>query len=279
MNTINKLLILIIILFLINHLTNGKITYLLKKYLNIGKTHIEKFMGITYTNSRGIYPNHPVVPYNKQRDFPYINHNDPDVLDNESYELYHFIDSLVNVNTNMHEMTVSNSTKHKANSNLTNFILSNLTKSLNCKGYTFSNIKLIDDIYYHDNPRGKEIELFNITADLNYHNKSLGFVTLSFETFIRNNRLEILNVKLIDRKNKPKNKIYKKALHKNQEMIYKMNDSFNNHFVNRDDYDELFIKPTQKYVNEGFNNDTENSLIPSIVELSSYEQSSITESS
>jgi hypothetical protein len=62
-------------------------------------------------------------------------------------------------------------------------------------------------------------------------------------------------------------------------MATKMTESFNNHFVGRDDYDDLFIKPTNSYIVEGFMNDTDNSLIPSIVNLSSYEQSSVTESS
>lgn len=57
-----------------------------------------------------------------------------------------------------------------------------------------------------------------------------------------------------------------------------MTDSFNNHFVGREDYDELFIKPTNSYGNDCFMNDTNNSLIPSIVNLSSCEQFSKTES-
>jgi len=51
-----------------------------------------------------------------------------------------------------------------------------------------------------------------------------------------------------------------------------MNDSFNNNFVEIKNNDELFIKPSN--TNENNMNDTEFSLIPSNVNLSSYEQSS-----
>ena len=62
-------------------------------------------------------------------------------------------------------------------------------------------------------------------------------------------------------------------------MATKMTESFNNHFVGRDNYDDLFIKPATQHITEGFMNDTDNSLIPSIVELSTYEQTSVTETS
>ena len=48
-------------------------------------------------------------------------------------------------------------------------------------------------------------------------------------------------------------------------IMNKMNDSFDKYFVNRELYDDLFIKPNGKMSKL---NDTENSLIPSIVELS-----------
>ena len=56
------------------------------------------------------------------------------------------------------------------------------------------------------------------------------------------------------------------ALDKNQKMTSKMTESFNNHFVPRENFDELFIKPHQN--TEGFMNDTDNSLIPTIDEIS-----------
>ena len=50
-----------------------------------------------------------------------------------------------------------------------------------------------------------------------------------------------------------------------------MNESFNNHFVPRENFDDLFIKPQQS--NDVIMNDTDNSLIPTIEEISSEEYS------
>lgn len=327
MNMINKILILVIVVFLINHLTDGKILETIKSYFTICKEKVEGFIGLTYTNKKGVHPNHPVIPYEIQRDFPFINKNDPDYLDDETYKLYSFMKNLVNVNTNITELTPSRHKKIPADPQMINEIMNQLTKILNCHGFRFSNIKLLDKIHWHENHRGKEIELFSISADVSYRGKSIGSVVMNFETFLRKDRfcpkelkhglLTITNVKLISRNHpgnitkekkisspyivddtepegcvasptqyqkelkKPmkNNQAQKKALQKTQEMANKMTESFNNHFVGRDNYDDLFIKPTNQYITEGFMNDTDNSLIPSIVELSSYEQSSVTETS
>lgn len=325
---INKILILVIVVFLINHLTDGKIMETIKSYFSVCKEKIEGFIGLTYSNKKGIYPNNLNIPYEIQRDFPYNNKNDPDYLDEESYKLYGFMKNLINVNTNYSELTPSRELSIPADKALINDIMNQLTKVLNCHGFRFTNIMLLDKIYYHINHRGKEIELFSISADVSYRGKSIGSVIMNFETFLRKDRfcpkefrnglLTITNVKLLDRKHpggitkekiikspyivndsndpdgcvvsptqyqkeikKPikQTSVQKKAIQKTQEMATKMTESFNNHFVGREDYDDLFIKPINSYVTEGFMNDTDNSLIPSIVELSSYEQLSITESS
>lgn len=327
MNMINKILILVIVIFLINHLTDGKILETIKSYFIICKEKAEGFIGLTYTNKNGVYSNHPAIPYELQRDFPLINKNDPNYLDDESYKLYGFMKNLINVNTNFSELTPSRELSVPADKSLINDIMNQLSKVLNCHGFRFNNIKLLDNIFYRENHRGKEIELFGISADVSYRGKSMGSVVMNFETFLRrdifcpkeftNGLLTITNVKLIERKHPggiTKEKIIKspyivtdtsgpggcvesptkylkgikpmkqttaqkKAIQKTHEMAARMTESFNNHFVGRENYDDLFIKPTNSYVTEGFMNDTDNSLIPSIVELSSYEQSSDTESS
>jgi hypothetical protein len=325
---INKILILVIVVFLINHLTEGKIMETIQSYFTICKEKLEGFIGLTYTDKRGIYSNHPVIPYELQRDFPFINKNDPDTLDEESYKLYSFMKNLVNINTNFTELTPSNSKSIPADQVLVDELMKQLYKILNCHGFRFDNIKLLDKIYYRENHRGKEIELFSISADAFYRGKPIGSVVMNFETFLRKDRfcprelknglLTITNVKLINRThpgnitkekkiksayivedndepegcvasptqfqkqlNRPirQNQAEKKALQKTQEMASKMAKSFNNHFVGRENYDDLFIKPQNQYVSEGFMNDTDNSLIPSIVELSSYEASSDTQTS
>ncbi len=46
-----------------------------------------------------------------------------------------------------------------------------------------------------------------------------------------------------------------------------MVESFTNHFVNRENYDDLFIKPASQN-QDNLQTDTENSLIPSNIEFS-----------
>jgi hypothetical protein len=224
--------------------------------------------------------------------------------------------NLVNINTNFAELTPGNGTSIIADDNLVNDIMSQLTKVLNSHGFKFTNIKLLDQIYYQENPRGKEIELFNISADISYRDAPMGSLVISLEIFMRKDRicpkeftnglLTITNVKLIDRKYIMKkntdhtdlaprgqidspsqyqrdfktvehNETHAKAQQKNQQLTSKMTESFNNYFVDIEENADLFIKPSN---NENIDNGlgTENSLIPSIIRLSSYEQPSNTES-
>lgn len=313
MNIINKILILVIVVFLINHLTEGRIIETIQSYFNMCKDKVEEFIGLTYTNKKHIIPNHPDIPYEIQRDFGYINKND------ETYKLYNFIKNLINVNINFSELTPSQETRIPADKVLINDIMNQLVKILNCHGFRFNNIKLLEKIFYYENHIGKEIEVFNISTDVLYRGKSLGSIVINFKTYMKkdiffpkefvNGLLTIANVKIIDHKypskitketiienpyiNGPKgydesttkqhkeiknpmkqSQPQKKAIQKAQEMTTKMTESFNNHFVKRKEYDDLFIKSTHSNINEGFMNDTDNSLIPTIVELSSITETS-----
>jgi len=57
------------------------------------------------------------------------------------------------------------------------------------------------------------------------------------------------------------------AIKQNIELSNKMVESFTNHFVNRENYDDLFIKPSS-HNQDNLQTDTENSLIPSNIEFS-----------
>jgi hypothetical protein len=325
MNTLNKILFLIIIILIINHLTDCKIIETINSYFFICKKKVEGFIGLTYTNKKGTYSNHPEIPYELQKDFPYNNKNDPYYLDNESNNLYDFMTNLINVNANHSELISSRAESIPADEELVHNIMNQLSKVLNSHGYIFNNITLLDKIHYHENYRGKEIELFNISADVSYRGKSIGSVLMNFEIFLikdkiclnefKNGLLTIKNVKLLDRKypegitkkvtikspyivydNVPKGcvesqSIYQKernnkmnetpnqiqSIQQTQELASKMTESFTNNFVKIDkDYDNLFIKPTNCNVTKGFMNDTDNSLIPSICGISSYEEPSLT---
>ena len=304
MNMVNKILILVMIIFVINHLMEGQILNTLKGFFTSCQDKTEKFIGLTYTNKKGVYPNVPQVPYDSQRDFAYINQNDVNNLDDETYRLYRFINNMVTPNVNIYELTSSRGKKIKASNELLNEIVNHLERIFNCSGYKFSNIKLLDQIVYYENPRGKELESFNFSSNVSYQGKSIGSVVINIESFLRDDKfyqkpmksgfLTITDIRLGNRThpngvNKEKKWIsaYKlepsqnqsqirkpmiptknqqKAIEKNQKMTSKMTESFNNHFVPRENFDELFIKPQQN--TEGFMNDTDNSLIPTIDEIS-----------
>jgi hypothetical protein len=298
MNTINKILVIVVVIIAINYFSNGNLMIILKRYYDILFKHTENFIGLTYKNIKNVYSNIPNIPYERQLDFPYHNKSNLDELEEDSYYLYNFINSLITPNVNNNELTKSNSKRQIANDKLIKEILNNIDKLFNHRGYKFENIKLLEKIYYYENPRGKEIEPFTFSARVSYLNKYIGDVKINIESFLREDKfyyrqgdtgfLTINNIHLLDRtypdelsrhKNRPSayrlsnKKSYKKAIDENNKLVEKMTNSFNNHFVNRENYDDLFIKPTEQFTTEGFTNDTENSLIPSVVNITCTDES------
>ena len=276
------------IIFVINHLMEGQILNTIKGFFTTCNDKTEKFIGATYTNKKGVHPNVPDVPYASQKDFAYINQNDINNLDDETYRLYRFINNMVTPNVNIYELTSSRGKKTKASNELVNEIVSHLERIFNCSGYKFSNIKLLDQISYYENPRGKELESFNFSSAVSYQGKSIGSVVINIESFLREDKfyqkpmksgfLTITDIRLGNRTHpngvnkekkwvsayklepsglspsrnqdyikKPINptKYQQKAVEKNNKMTSKMNESFNNHFVPRENFDDLFIKPQQ----------------------------------
>jgi hypothetical protein len=269
MNHINKLLILVIILFLINRLANNNLMNILEGAFTTCKNKVENFMGLTYVNKRGVFSNTPEIPYQSQLDFAYINNKEinSEQLDEESYNLYKFLDSLVRPDNNIYQLTASNSERYEASNNFEKDILANLHKILNCKGYQIDNIKLLDKLVILKNPRGIEIEPFKISADISYRGLMIGSIILYIESFYRYDKspktLTIQNIKLIER-----NKIKPLSSTKdNTDSIFKIKKEF--------DATNIFIKSKHK---EEFNM-SDDSLIPSTVNLLDYEVSSETKTS
>lgn len=318
MDTINKILILGIILLLINYLTDGRIFDPIQNFLNSFKDQVDNFMGLTYTNRRGVYPTYPHVPYARQLDFPYHNHNNPDELDEESYNIYRFINNLVTPNVNIYELTANRGEKLFASEDLEDEIFQHISKIFNSSGYKFENIKFLNKIAYYENPRGKDIEPIEFRANVSYLGNPIGTVKIRIDTFLREDKffykpsksgfLTILNAILLDRtyigSNREKvwrsayilnqlkrpqgmestslqskllekpiepSKSQQKAQIENNKLQNKMIESFNETFVSRENYEDLFIKPPtgpETNQNEGFKNDTDYSLIPSMVDMS-----------
>ena len=255
MNLINTILILIIIIFLINFFSNGQIFNTLKRIFNNCKKNIETFTKkkdiefFTNKNYDCLPSNNTNIPFSSQPDFPYINKNN---LDEETYNLYEFINFIVTKNVNNYELTPSHGQRTKVPKNIENNIIIILSNIFNCNGYNFNNIKLNENIYYYENYRGKEFEPFIFTTDVMHNNKNLGNITLVIDCFLRydkkNSLLTITSLKIIKRN---KNQI----IQENKELISNMNDTVN----------DLFIKPKKQVSFE--NDDTDNSLIPSIDDI------------
>lgn len=267
MNTINKILILAIFIFILNHLTDGK---LLDTVLSLFDTYKDKFENFIDNTVK-------------------INHNN-------SNDLYDFINDLINSDYNIKNIHKENVINITPTFNI--FIIEQLNKILNFHGYKFTDIHLTNKPSYSNTKLGTLVESFNINSNAFFRGTFIGSVDIEFDLIVKNKyeiiitNANILNIKNIPDKNihdkiinKPfkNSKSQKKAIKKNNELTSKMNDSFNNYFVDRENYDELFIKPSsttkqQQQQHVEFN-DTDNSLIPSAVEFSSYEQTSETESS
>jgi hypothetical protein len=265
MNLINKILVLIIILFIINRLANNNLSEMLTNAIFNCKSKVENFMGLTYTNKKGVYTNTPIIPYQSQRDFSHINKDVDEKLDEESYNLYKFLDSLIRPNNNMYELTVSNVERYEASQDFIDKLKDNLSRILNCNDYKFMDIKILDDIILLKNPRGIEIEPFRINADISYKEKILGNVVLQIESFYRYDKIGYKNkdpglltfqsIKLVERKH-IKEKIAPKI-----ETAYTLDEKYNVEI--KESFDDMFVNIDDI--------ESENSIIPSTVKFSDYE--------
>jgi hypothetical protein len=257
MNTINQIIILVILFLLINYLVEGKLVEKLFLLFSKCKADVEKFI-----------PNTPGFPYHNQKDFCFLTHRECNEI---TYNLYRFLNNIVTPNINNYSMTSYNSERQTSDT-IKNNIIKQLSKLLNKDNYTFSNIIILDDIYYYDNTRGIDIEPFSFTANLSYKNKNIGKIKIYIESYLKKekNTLTILNIRLQDLQiinDAPKVgapiDMFKitphevDAMEKTKKLATKMDDSFNNYFVKRTE-NELFIKS---------DNHTEDSMIPSYVNL------------
>lgn len=280
MNIINKIIILILIVIIINIMTNGKLFILLKNTFNSCKNNVENFF---------IFPNNNKYDYIGQKDFPY-NYNIQNKSDEaDSNKLYYYLDNLITKNINNYEMISSKINKIPVKIELFNIIMNFLYTTFNKSGYLFENINILNEqLFYYENMRGKELEPIIFKSNVSYFGKFLGYMTFHIECYIRYdiniNSIEIviLNIKLLDRTKNLKIEINKKehfALTENNKITNKMDEYFNDYFVTNDNTDDLFIKSSKPIVlgSDNVDIDTINSLIPSDIKISNdYESSSNT---
>ena len=168
-----------------------------------------------------------------------------DMTDELNVYLKNFI---TNVNINLNK---NNKNKIQANNEFINKLLLSL-KIINSNKFQFINPKINQSIYYYEYPNGKLIKPFVLNTIIN--NKNINIEIVSF--LYNNNTIAILDIKLVDVKIKPQYKF--KNRNKKKEIAN----------------EDIFIKSTVPFDDKD-KNDTDASLIPSIIEFSNdYETDS-----
>lgn len=159
---------------------------------------------------------------------------------------------ITHVNINLNK---NNKNKIQANNDFINKLLSSL-KIINSNKFQFINPKINQNIYYYEYPNGKLIKPFVLNTIVN--NKNINIEIVSF--LYNNNTIAILDIKLVNFKLKPQYKFKNKNKNKKKEKEIENED--------------IFIKPTVTFDNND-KNDTDASLIPSVIEFSNdYETDS-----
>ena len=248
MNIINQLLIIIILFFLINYLTDGQIIEFIKKIIFNKETFI----------------------------------SDIDKLDNTNFNLYRFLNNMVSLDIN----DMSNKSQQQiANPDTVKYVITNINKIFNSKGYIFNNITIPTNIYYYQSYKGKDFIPFNFQTNISFNNNNLGVYTINIKCFLREDvdyydvgktgYLIIQNIKLITIPNNIQlNESYElsKTINDNIQIKEDFNniqkkdfnniqkEDFNNIQI-KEDFNNIFIKPDD-YIQD--NNDIENSLIPTV---------------
>jgi hypothetical protein len=228
----NKLIIIIIliIIYFINYLTNGGIITRITNLLSYCKNNIEN-----------------------------VNSTNTTIND----KLYNFINQFINHNINTYELAKLNTERILFDRKLNIKIIDYIEKLLNSGEFIFSDIKLLNNLFYYKNINGKYLEIFKFSANVSSKNNNklekLGNLIFGMEIFIHDNILSehitVLNIKLLGN-NISENNLVESVNYTNNKFPYEF-------------YDGLFIKPKETIVN-----DTENSLIPSIINISPDESSS-----
>jgi len=273
-SVINKIILLLIIIVLINHLGSSNILKSLYNYIK-SFFNIEGFIGLAYNKVKGINWSTPNIPYASQVDFPWITGGSVRNLDELSYDLYTFLNTLVALNFKTYDMAVPSGEPVLMNDKQEQFVKDNIMSRLNSKTFKFSNEEFPSQIYYQNTNRGMSIVPFQITANVtdDRNNADLGSATLYIEAYLRNDNmnsvwlLEITTIKLTHLNGnlfKPDEQLGKS--------IYKY-EQFTN--TSNNNFDNLFIK------DDGIKISYDDDLIPDKIDMTYTDNSSVysTESS
>jgi len=189
---------------------------------------------------------------------------------NQTYNLNKFINSLVQINKEFPSLINLQSIRCIADRKLFNQIMLYINNILNSGVYRFINLKVFDNIYYYKFNNNRYIEIFKFTADVYLEKNILGNLIFAIELLMKDN-------------------FENKSSYSKDDMLiinfkFLGNNNSNNNLLSNELFDKLFIKTERKIDIESIldftvSNDskdklknvyveTENSLIPSIVNIS-----------
>jgi hypothetical protein len=196
-NIFNKIILLVILLLVANYLSSGSMYDVIKKYflelINKVNSYL-KGMNENFENGgwqgklfNGLKINSSTTPeIIHDADFKQNYQKNYQLKDDPSMKkLYHFLQSLVASNINHYDLTVSNNRSVSMSSNDKEDLTKHLLKSFNNGEFKFNNLVILDSLIYFENPRGKEIRPFRISADVYINKKPIGKIILHLEMFIR----------------------------------------------------------------------------------------------
>jgi len=196
----NKILLLVILLLVANYLSGGSIYDVVKKYFGkltkYFEETVEGFKDNNYQEKNKDWKGRvfeglktcqkttpPIVHDNDFKQVYQKNYNLKD--DPNMKKLYHFLQSLITVNNNHYELTTSGRKPMNMSTNDKDGLTKFLIKSFNCGDFKFTNVVILDSLIFFENPRGKELRPFRVSADVFINKVPIGKVTLHLEMFIR----------------------------------------------------------------------------------------------
>ena len=196
----NKILLLVILLLVANYLSGGSIYDVIKKYFGKVTKYFEEavegfknnnyqeknkdWQGKVFEGLKKCQKTTPPIVHDN--DFKQVYQKNYNLKDDPNMKkLYHFLQSLITVNNNHYELTTSSRKAMNMSSNDKDGLTKFLIKSFNCGDFKFTNVVILDSLIYFENPRGKELRPFRVSADVFINKVPIGKVTLHLEMFIR----------------------------------------------------------------------------------------------
>lgn len=218
----------------------------------------------------------PTFYYDSQKDFGYHSEN---LKTSEAEQLYDFLQSMVTPNHNMYDLTSSSTKMYRSDQKGEDILLAFIQEKLSKK---VRNIKLLDKIFYFKNQVCLEIKPFQIEGDYIVNNENLGRVKIQIElTFRFDQPNDIFMGNISFNKYNGVFKFNRATLinHKTKKQVESKEQEKKSLPVLLEKpltYDDYNSKPFD-FTYETNNLDTINSLIPEDIQVTEYEEDSVSE--